>query len=39
VLVRASCYSLAWTYYQAVRNFGSLIVTAADLNRATALTG
>src|SRR5689334_3687125 len=38
VLVRSACYSLAWTYYQAVHNFGSLsAVKRADLNRASAL--
>ena len=37
-IVRPSCYSLAWTYYQAVHNFGSLAaVKQADLNRASAL--
>lgn len=35
--VRPACYSLAWTYYTAVRNFGSVIVTQADLDRARAL--
>lgn len=35
--VRSACYSLAWTYYQAVRNFGSIVVTAADLKRAKDL--
>lgn len=37
VAVRAACYSLAWTYYQAVRAFGSVITTRADLDRARAL--
>lgn len=37
-IVRPSCYSLAWTYYEAVHNFGSLAaVKQADLNRASAL--
>lgn len=36
-LVRPACYSLAWTYYQAVKNFGSIIVTADDIRRAQAL--
>lgn len=36
-VVRPACYSLAWTYYQAVRRFGSLRVTQADLDRAEAL--
>jgi hypothetical protein len=35
--VRPSCYSLAWTYYQAVRNFGSVSVSQADLDRAAKL--
>ena len=39
VFVRAACYSLAWTYYQAVREFGSIVVRAADLDRARALQG
>jgi hypothetical protein len=38
VFVRPSCYSLAWTYYQAVSAFGSFAaVTKADLDRASAL--
>ncbi len=38
VLVRAACYSVAWTYYQAVHIFGSLsFVRPADLNRAETL--
>lgn len=36
-LVRPACNSLAWTYYQAVKAFGSAAVTAADLDRAAAL--
>ena len=35
--VRPSCYSLAWTYYQAVKNFGSLQVSTADLDDAARL--
>jgi hypothetical protein len=35
--LRPACYSLAWTYYQAVRVFGSLRVSQADLDRAEAL--
>jgi hypothetical protein len=35
--VRPACYSLAWTYYQAVHNFGSIAVTSADLKKAEAL--
>ncbi|MBL7254691.1 phospholipase [Paractinoplanes lichenicola] len=38
VLVRAACYSVAWTYYQAVRIFGSVsFVRQADLDRAERL--
>jgi hypothetical protein len=37
-VVRPACYSLAWTYYEAVQAFGSLTaVDQADLNRAKAL--
>ena len=35
--VRPACYSLAWTYYQAVKAFGSLRVSQADLDKAAAL--
>jgi hypothetical protein len=36
--VRPACYSLAWTYYEAVHEFGSLsAVKQADLNRASTL--
>jgi hypothetical protein len=35
--VRPACYSLAWTYYQAVRAFGSVVVTAEDMKRAQDL--
>jgi hypothetical protein len=31
-----ACNSLAWTYYQAVHVFGSVVVTQADLDRAGA---
>jgi phospholipase A2-like protein len=38
VVVRAACNSLAWTYYQAVRLFGSLgAVQQSDLDRAKRL--
>jgi hypothetical protein len=37
VVLRPACNSLAWTYYQAVRTFGSLRVTQADLDRAEEL--
>lgn len=37
IWVRSACYSLAWSYYQAVKNFGSLTVSQADLNRAGQL--
>jgi|SRR4051812_16557855 hypothetical protein len=34
-VAQASCYSLAWTYYQAVHYFGSVsAVTSADIQRA-----
>ena len=36
-LVRPACYSLAWTYYQAVRAFGSVVVSRADIDRAARL--
>jgi hypothetical protein len=36
VIVRPACYTLAWTYYQAVHNFGSVAVNKADLDRAAA---
>jgi Prokaryotic phospholipase A2 len=36
--VRPACYSLAWTYYEAVRTFGNLAaVSQADLDRAAAM--
>jgi hypothetical protein len=35
--VRPACYSLAWTYYQAVSAFGSVAVSQADLDRAARL--
>lgn len=38
VFVRPACYSLAWTYYEAVKNFGSLAaVSQTDLDRAAEL--
>lgn len=37
VWVRPSCYSLAWTYYQAVVAFGSLSLSQADYDRAARL--
>jgi hypothetical protein len=38
VFVRPACNSLAWTYYQAVKTFGSLsAVKQADLDRAATL--
>ncbi len=36
VIVRPACYSLAWTYYQAVHNFGSLVVRQTELESAAA---
>jgi hypothetical protein len=39
-VVRPACYSLAWTYYQAVSIFGSLAaVQQADIERARKLKG
>ena len=35
--VRSSCYSLAWTYYRAVVNFGNLKVDKAALDHAAVL--
>jgi opacity protein-like surface antigen len=37
IWVRSACYSLAWSYYQAVRTFGGAAVSTADLNRAAKL--
>jgi hypothetical protein len=37
VIVRPACYSLAWTYYQAVALFGNLTVAKADLDRAATM--
>ena len=34
--VRPACYSLAWTYYEAVHNFGSVVIGADELQRAAA---
>src|SRR5437764_8500242 len=36
VIVRPACYSLAWTYYEAVHNFGSIAVTKEQLDAAAA---
>jgi hypothetical protein len=36
-VVRPACLSLAWTYYQAVKAFGSVVATQADLDRAEQL--
>ena len=33
-IVRPACYSLAWTYYEAVALLGNLAVSKADLDRA-----
>jgi hypothetical protein len=35
--VRPACVALAWTYYQAVRAFGSIAVSSADVDRAARL--
>lgn len=37
VFVRPACYSLAWTYYQAVRIFGNTVITAGQLAEAERL--
>ena len=37
VVVRPACLSLAWTYYQAVRIFGKVVVSQADLDRAAKM--
>ena len=37
IIVRPACNSVAWTYYQAVVVFGSVVVTQADLDRAADL--
>jgi hypothetical protein len=37
-VVRPACYSLAWTYYQAVHLFGSAsAVSQADIDRAAQI--
>ncbi|GAA1783374.1 phospholipase [Luedemannella flava] len=36
-VVRPACNSLAWTYYQAVKTFGSVSVKQSDIDRAAAL--
>jgi hypothetical protein len=36
-VVRPACLSLAWSYYQAVRAFGSVVVSQADLDRAAKM--
>ncbi|HEY8474779.1 MAG TPA: phospholipase [Natronosporangium sp.] len=35
--VRPACYSLAWVYYQAVKQFGNVVITADQLAEAAAL--
>ncbi len=35
-VVRPSCYSLAWTYYEAVHLFGAVAVSKASLEQAAA---
>jgi hypothetical protein len=37
IFVRPACYSLAWTYYQAVRAFGNTVITSEQLNQAAEL--
>lgn len=36
-VVRGACYSLAWTYYQAVKAFGTVTVAQADIDRAAKI--
>ncbi len=36
-VLRPACDALAWVYYQAVKEFGSVIVSVGDLNRARTL--
>jgi len=36
IFVRGSCYSLAWTYYQAVKAFGSLVPNKTAMDQAAA---
>jgi hypothetical protein len=35
--VRPACYSLAWTYYQAVKAFGSVVISDAELARVSRM--
>ncbi|GAA4696022.1 phospholipase [Phytohabitans rumicis] len=37
VVVRPACLALAWTYYQAVKQFGSVVVSDAQIAEAKAL--
>jgi hypothetical protein len=37
VIVRPACYSLAWTYYQAVKQFGNVVVSQVDLDHAAQI--
>ena len=37
VLTQPACDALAWTYYEAVHVFGSVVLTTTDLHRAAAL--
>jgi phospholipase A2-like protein len=36
-IVRPACYSLAWVYYQAVRQFGDIIITPEQVAQAAEL--
>ena len=36
-IVRPACYSLAWSYYQAVKQFGNLAVPQAELDKAATM--
>ncbi len=33
IVVRSACYGLAWTYYEAVKTFGAVTITDAQLQR------
>jgi len=37
VFVRPACYSLAWTYFQAVKAFGNSFITAEEMAKAQKL--
>src|SRR5215211_2790440 len=37
IFVQPACYSLAWTYYQAVKSFGNVVITGDQLDEAAKL--